>query len=133
MFLIVHQLKKEFAEIVGEYDLTEMEAKFLLHIGHGNSKISDLIRYFEKHKSTIRQKTKSLEEKGYIISDSDSEDKRERNLYFTQKGTDFFAEMKHLRAIHFKKVFKDFSKKELQMLEELLIKINVTSNDTCNL
>lgn len=128
MFIIVHHLKKEFAEMASKYNLTEMEAKFLIHIGYGHEKTSELIKYFEKHKSTIRQKTKSLEEKGYLKTVASLEDRREINLEFTSKGQSFFDKMSLLKKSHYEKVFKDFSKKEIDLLSDLLNKLEINKD-----
>ena len=112
MFMSVYQLKKDFKHFLSDYPLTEMEAKFIFYIGSGHSKTSELIERFRKHKSTIRQKTRSLEEKGYITVDSAEDDKRERVVLLTKKGASFYSKMKAVEKKYHARVFRDFSEKD---------------------
>jgi len=133
MFVIVHHLKKDFVNFVSQYDVTEMEAKFIFFIGDEHNKTADLIERFKKHKSTIRQKTRSLEKKGYITVQNSKEDKRERIVVLTKKGKEFYTEMKKIEKKYHNKVFKNFSKKDKDSLRELLQKLEITQNYDCDI
>ena len=52
-----------------------------------------MIDFFKKHKSTITQKTKSLEEKGFIIIEQGKEDRRERVIHLTKTGMSFYKKL----------------------------------------
>jgi len=131
MFVVVSQLRKDFKEFLAEYDLTEMEAKFILFIGDGYDQTSQLIERFKKHKSTIRQKTRSLEEKGYLNITSSPADKRERLVVLTKKGNTFYSEIKKAEKEYHAQVFKDFSVQDQKELLSLLEKIKITGNYDC--
>ncbi|MFT6361298.1 MAG: DNA-binding MarR family transcriptional regulator [Candidatus Paceibacteria bacterium] len=133
MFVIVHHLKKDFVQFVSQYDLTEMEAKFIFYIGDENNKTSALIERFKKHKSTIRQKTLALEKKGFIVVKASTEDKRERIIDLTKKGKDFYIEMKKIEKKYHNTVFKDFSEEDREGLMRLLQKLEITENYDCNI
>lgn len=125
MFVLVHHLKKGFQEFLSQGDLTEMEAKIIFFMEGTEVKTSEIIRHFKKHKSTITQKTKSLEEKGYVLFVSDAKDKRQRNIQLTQKGLEFRSNMKSLEEEYRNSVFKDFTKAEKKELLRLLEKIDI--------
>ena len=134
MFVLVAQLRRDFKEFLIDYDLTEMEAKFILFIGEGFNETAQLIERFKKHKSTIRQKTRSLEEKGYVTTTSGTVDKRERIVVLTDKGNSFYTEMKKAELEYHNQVFKNFSQKDQKELVKLLGKIEITQNydyDVC--
>lgn len=125
LFVIVYHLKKKFQDFIAEYDITEMEAKIIFFMDSDQCKTSDIINRFEKHKSTIRQKTRSLEEKGYITMDHADHDKRERIIHLTQKGKKFHALLKNIEKKYHKDVFKKFNKKQQQEFINLLEKIEI--------
>lgn len=125
MFGIVHALKKDFILFLTDYDLTEMEAKFIFFIKSDTVSVSDLIQHFKKHKSTIRQKTKSLEDKGYISVTESSHDKRERLIQLTQKGVDWLKAIKKTKEVYYKNIFKKFNALEKEQLVTLLSKLEI--------
>ena len=134
MYTIAYILKKGFTEFVSDYDLTEMEAKFLFRIGSKKQKTCDLIDFFQKHKSTIRQKTRALEEKGFITIECGKDDKRERLVNLTKKGEDFYSNIKDIKDQYHKNIFKKFTKDEEQELYILLNKLEITkenNHETC--
>ena len=129
MFTAVYILKKGFAEFVSEYDLTEMEAKFIFHMGGKKHKTCDLIDFFKKHKSTIRQKTRALEKKGFITIECGEEDKRERHINLTPKGEDFYKKIKNVQRKYYKDVFSKFTKEEENELHILLNKLEINKEN----
>ncbi len=129
IFVIVHNLKKNFKLFIQEYGLTLMEAKFIFYIGEGHQKTSDLICHFEKHKSTIRQKTKSLENKGYIVIENAPDDKRERVLSFTKKGKVFYERSRSLKKEYYANIFQKFNSQQEDKLFELLNMLTINERN----
>lgn len=130
--VIVYHLKKGFQDFITPYGLTEMEAKIIFFMDNGQCKTSELITRFEKHKSTIRQKTRSLEEKKYIIVKHAENDKRERIISLTKKGEDFYTNFKKIEREYSQKVLYKFNLQEKQTLIALLEKIEIEHHEnTC--
>jgi len=123
MYTSVHFLKKEFEIVIKDYDISEMEAKFLFHINEKENKTCDLIDFFRKHKSTITQKTKSLEEKGFLVIKNDINDRREKSVSLSEKGKKFHKEINILKEKYHKKIFKNFSIEDQNILYSLLGKL----------
>jgi DNA-binding MarR family transcriptional regulator len=122
-------LKKNFSHFVSQYNLSEMEAKFIFQIGSKNqyndNKTCDLIDFFKKHKSTITQKTKSLEEKGFIIIEQGKEDRRERVIHLTKTGMSFYKKLTKIMEDYNNKIFQKFTKQEEEQLRTLLKKLDI--------
>lgn len=130
IFSLAFKLKKNFSDIISKYNLTEIEAKFIYHIGDGErKKTCELIDYFKKHKSTVRQKTKSLERKGFIEIEKSQGDKRERIINLTKKGEEFFLKIKKIREKYSEIIFQNFSKEEEDYLYSLLKKIVIKKDN----
>jgi len=125
LFVIVYHLKKKFQEFIGEYNITEMEAKIIFSMETYQSKISDIIKRFEKHKSTITQKTRSLEEKGYVTMNYAKGDRRERVLTLTKKGKKFHTHIKDIEKKYHDDVFCKFTPQQKKEFIRLLNKIEV--------
>ena len=125
IFHISYILGLDFKNFAADFELSEMEAKFMFCIGDGNRKISDLICFFKKHKSTITQKINALEGKKYIKIENSSHDKRERKVTLTKKGELIHQKMLKVKGEYRKKVFKNLTKKDQNQLLELLEKINL--------
>lgn len=125
MFTLVHFLKKGFKKFLMTYDITEMEAKILLLAENNQIKTSNIINHFKKHKSTITQKTRALEHKGYIFIKNSPDDKRERIIHLTEKGIAFNADIKDAEREFHNNAFADFSGVEKKQLLNLLEKIDI--------
>lgn len=125
MFQLVYALKKDFNIFLSDYDVTEMEAKFIFFIKKDQVSVTDLINYFKKHKSTITQKTKSLCDKGYLQTDTSHKDKRERMFSLTQKGLDWVKMMKQAKKDYYSKIFKHITEKEKKQLLSLMGKLEI--------
>ena len=124
VFQTTHILKNDFKKFSNHLGLSEMEIKFLLSIGGGNNKISTLISFFNKHKSTITQKINSLEEKKYIVISSSEKDKRERIIALTAKGKHLYIKATAIKKEYIQKVFSTFTRKEKKQLLQLLEKLS---------
>jgi DNA-binding MarR family transcriptional regulator len=110
-----------------KFGLSEAEARFLfiIGLGGGERKISELIDFSGKHKSTVRQKLSLLEKKLLINVSSCSQDKREKNVSFTKKGEKLFQKILKINNSYQKKIFKKFTNKELETLLKLLNKLTL--------
>lgn len=129
MYTSVHFLKKEFNHVISNYNISEMEAKFLFHIGDEKEKTCDLINFFKKHKSTVTQKTKSLEQKGFLVAKSSTHDKREKVLALTEKGKEFYKKVDILKKKYHKEVFKNINTNEQKQLYLLLQKLDIINTE----
>lgn len=125
MFQLVYSLKKDFRIFLSDHDVTEMEAKFIFFIHKKTVSIPDLIDYFQKHKSTITQKTKSLLDKGYIQINPGDNDKRERLVSLSKKGLNWVNLMKKEKKQYYEKIFKNLTEKERNQLFSLMNKLEI--------
>ncbi len=125
IFSIAFSIKKDVRERVKAFGLSEAEARFLFFIGLGDGerKMEELLHFFQKHKSTVHQKITSLEKKGFIVSNSCIDDKREKSVAFTPQGKKLFHEILRVNTDYQKEVLKNLSQEERVRLLLLLEKM----------
>ncbi len=130
IFSLAFSIKKDVGEAVKTFGLSEAEARFLFFIGLGGGerKMEELLLFFQKHKSTVRQKITSLEAKKLIISSLCHDDKRTKKVSFTEKGKKLFQKILRVNTAYQKQVLQQLSQEEVQTLLSLLEKINVKKN-----
>lgn len=129
LFICTHLIRKEYDDFPILGNLTESEAKIIYKLGMGIDNLSDIIKYFKLHKSTIRQKTRSLEEKKLIKIIVDKDDMRQRKIKLTKKGEKIYQTILDFEEEIYQRIFKDFKKNEIKELKTLVEKINVNYND----
>ena len=124
ILLISYFLKKRRRKIY-KSSLSEEEAKCLLFLGMGNGekRISECIHFFQKHKSTVRQKLLSLEKERIISLKHCDGDKREKKIMLTNKGKKLFSEILERNKFFKQQVFQNFSESEKRNFVKLLAKI----------
>ncbi len=129
IFLKSFLIKKDVKKNVERFGLSETEVRFMFFIGLGNGerRINEFISFSGKHKSTVRQKLLSLEKNNFININICDEDKREKKVSFTKKGKNLFQKILNINNSYQEKVFKQFSKKEIEMLLSLLKKIHTNN------
>jgi len=124
ILLISYFLKKRRKKMY-KSSLSEEEAKCLLFLGMGNGekRISECIHFFQKHKSTVRQKLLSLEKKKIISLKHCDGDKREKKIMLTNKGKKLFSEILERNKFFKRQIFQNFSELEKRNFVKLLTKI----------
>lgn len=123
IFTLAYILRSDFRFFLRDFDISPIEAKFLLMIFRGFHSVPELSQHFRKHKSTIAQKIHGLHEKALIKTVVSKHDRREKKLFLTEKGKKMAQEISLLHEQYLDNSFQDFSKKELSQLKSLLDKI----------
>ncbi len=127
LFVQTYFLKKEIEERIKEIHLSETEARiiFFLGISGGVRKMSELRSFIQKHKSTLRQHVKKLEEKNIIYLEREVGDQREKKVFFTSYGKKFFRDILDFNREYQKSIFQDFSQKNLKTFLSFLKKMRI--------
>ncbi len=123
IFYLAYRIKKERKKMMQNFNLSEAEAQILFFLGlnHGEVENYKLVNFYQKHKSTIRQKLKTLEEKDLIIFEK-CNDERKKKIRLSQKGAKLFKKILSLNTEYQNSVLQKFSEKEKKTLIKLLDK-----------
>ncbi|MHB8063992.1 MAG: MarR family winged helix-turn-helix transcriptional regulator [Ruminiclostridium sp.] len=121
--------KKYFSEDL--VDLTVIEIKTLLVIGHGNEnkKMSDIANILGVTFGTPTVTMDRLIKKGYVIRTRDDSDRRQVFISLSDKGQEVFASIVVLRNVLAEKVFGVLSIEERNALIKLLSTLNSHFDD----
>jgi len=121
--------KKYFSENLG--DLTVIEIKTLLVIGHGNEnkKMSDIANSLGVTFGTPTVTIDRLIKKGYVFRRHDDLDRRQVFISLSDKGQDIYASIVVLRNVLAEKVFGILNFEERNSLIKILSALNSHFDD----
>lgn len=87
-----------------------------------------IVCFMNIDKCTIARRTKRLEELGYIRREVDANDRRQNNLYITEKGEEILPKIKKYLESWSNSILKDLTEDEERTLVSLLDRVV----DTCS-
>ena len=127
---IAFLIQKQVKPASKQFGLTEMEAQFLVFLGIQKKEIPirQFVCFFHKHKSTVRQKLKPLEKKGFIKLSIPDDDKREKRVSLTKKGREVFQKIAKEKRRYRSVLFQNFSEDDFTQLLQLLEKLQFNDN-----
>lgn len=115
---------KFMGESLREYGLSGAMYMILLHVGfHPGATQDSIATHMYIDKSNVTRRIKQLEELGYIRREVDLSDRRQNNLYLTDKGEDMLPIIKKYLSQWGESVSSQLSEDELDTLLSLLTKI----------
>ncbi len=80
-------IQQELKNVVISFDISVGEEPYYMALTQNNGLTQDeLTKIVKVDKAATARIVKSLEEKGYIIRETDPKDKRNKKLYLTEKG-----------------------------------------------
>ncbi len=125
-------LNRELGLVSKRFKLRETEARYLILIGSRSSctswvPIQDLTCFFAKHKSTIRQKLRWLEERGYVEFQKGKRDQRRKFVRLTESGCKLFHRLKREKEGVRRRLFQELRLKELKECIHVFEKLYVRS------
>jgi DNA-binding MarR family transcriptional regulator len=84
----LNRMRKRFMnEHLKEYGISGSQYMFIIALNKNPGSSQDyLAEHYYKDKGLVARSTKRLEELGYITRETDPNDKRQNNLYLTEKG-----------------------------------------------
>ncbi len=100
------------------------EARLLMLLSEeSNISQKELAQKMETSPACVGVTLKKIEEKGYIVRESDEKDSRANKINFTEKGHDGVENLHEIFQGLDKKTFENFSKQEIDTLEKLIDKL----------
>lgn len=88
-----------------------------------NPTLTGLARELNLTKPTVTVLVDRLAEKGYVTRVRSDEDRRVMYLHIARKGTRFNNMLENVREIMAEKIISGLARKEVEILNELLLKI----------
>lgn len=108
-----------------KYNVTFSDMSFLLKLNeNGKMTQRELAESKNLNTATITRALDRLEKKGFVKRENDSNDKRKKNIFLTQKGKEIVSEILIKHEIFKMEIFKDFSRKEYLELVKYLNKLS---------
>ena len=129
MFLLRHinyTIKTGIDAKFKSYDLTFSQSQLIFHIFRNNGCISqkELQEKLKVSHPTVVGLVQRLEKNGFVKTEKDENDKRNKIIYTTELTEQLHKELKKQHDENNKKLMKSFSKEEMIELERLLNKMN---------
>lgn len=108
-----------------KYDLTQMEYSILMFL-YNNPKYAtaaDIVKIRKSTKSHVSVSLKHLEEKGLITRIQSTENKKHVEIILREGASPIIEEGLQAQKVFGKVVFKGFSKEEIEMCNEMFLRI----------
>lgn len=130
------QIKKRFDEDLQEYDLTLSQSRVLFFLGfrkEEKTSLKDIEEHLQVTHPTVVGIVKRLEEKGFVITESDSVDRRVKLVFITEKTKGMIQNIDKRGKMMDKKLLKGFSDQEIRELRRMLsiIEHNLEEDTIC--
>jgi len=121
---LIHEcIEKKANHTLKAFDLTLSQARILFYLhDHQDAQTSqkDLEDFFEVTHPTIIGILNRLERKGFIRSESNSKDKRVKNIFLTDQGGQIFCSMDHFRETTEENMLRDLTNDQIKELQSTL-------------
>lgn len=117
------KIKKEIDKSLMEYDLTTSQSRVLFFIhfrGEDKTSMKDIEEHMKVTHPTVIGIVKRLEEKGFVTTASDPEDRRVKLVAITQKTTKMMKKLDQGRRKMDEKLLKGFTEQETKELRRML-------------
>lgn len=117
------QIKKGIDKNLMEYDLTTSQSRVLFFIhfrGEDKTSMKDIEEHMKVTHPTVIGIVKRLEEKGFVTTASDPEDRRVKLVAITQKTTKMIKKLEQGKRKMDEKLLKGFTEQETKELRRLL-------------
>ncbi len=117
------QIKKGIDKALLEYDLTTSQSRVLFFIhfrGENKTSMKDIEEHMKVTHPTVIGIVKRLEEKGFVTTASDPEDRRVKLVAITQKTTKMIKKLDQGRRKMDEKLLKGFTEQESKELRRML-------------
>lgn len=130
------QIKKRFDKDLQEYDLTLSQSRVLFFLGfrkEEKTSLKDIEEHLQVTHPTVVGIVKRLEEKGFVITESDSADRRVKLVFITEKTKGMIQDIDKRGKMMDKKLLKGFSDQEIRELRRMLsiIEHNLEEDTIC--
>ena len=130
------QIKKRFDKDLQEYDLTLSQSRVLFFLGfreEEKTSLKDIEEHLRVTHPTVVGIVKRLEEKGFVITESDSADRRVKLVFITEKTKGMIQNIDKRGKMMDKKLLKGFSDQEIRELRRMLsiIEHNLEEDTIC--
>lgn len=130
------QIKKRFDKDLQEYDLTLSQSRVLFFLGfrkEEKTSLKDIEEHLQVTHPTVVGIVKRLEEKGFVITESDSADRRVKLVFITEKTKGMIQNIDKRGKMMDKKLLKGFSDQEIRELRRMLsiIEHNLEEDTIC--
>lgn len=130
------QIKKRFDKDLQEYDLTLSQSRVLFFLGfreEEKTSLKDIEEHLQVTHPTVVGIVKRLEEKGFVITEPDSADRRVKLVFITEKTKGMIQNIDKRGKIMDKKLLKGFSDQEIRELRRMLsiIEHNLEEDTIC--
>ncbi|MDE6744581.1 MAG: MarR family transcriptional regulator [Lachnospiraceae bacterium] len=117
------QIKKGIDKALMEYDLTTSQSRVLFFIyfrEKDKTSMKDIEEHLKVTHPTVIGIVKRLEEKGFVTTASDPEDRRVKLVTITQKTTKMIKKLDQGRRKMDEKLLKGFTEQETKELRRML-------------
>lgn len=118
-------LYHDFIDAVGDLDITQRQSAVLILIAtnRGASQVA-LAEFLGINRATMISMIDRLEARGLVERRSMDGDRRLRGIFLTSKGRETYAELRKRISQHERRMFKDFSSRELKQFTEYLSRVH---------
>lgn len=116
-------IKKEIDKNLIKYDLTTSQSRVLFFIyfrGDDKTSMKDIEEHMKVTHPTVIGIVKRLEEKGFVATASDPEDRRVKLVIITQKTTKMIKKLDQGKRRMDEKLLKGFTEQEAKELRRML-------------
>ncbi|MDE6714356.1 MAG: MarR family transcriptional regulator [Lachnospiraceae bacterium] len=117
------QIKKGIDKALIEYDLTTSQSRVLFFVyfrGEDKTSMKDIEEHLKVTHPTVIGIVKRLEEKGFVTTSSDPEDRRVKLVTITQKTTKMIKKLDQGKRKMDEKLLKGFTEQETKELRRML-------------
>jgi len=102
-------------------DFSFSDCIFLINIGEQPGISQDEIsRNLAIDKAAITRSVKTMEKKGYLLTKKNVNDKRVKELYLTESGTQAFHDLANLQHVWLEQIFGDLNPEQIDNLADML-------------
>lgn len=125
-------IKKGLDKKLMEYDLTTSQSRVLFFIyfrGEGKTSMKDIEEHMKVTHPTVIGIVKRLEEKGYVTTAPDPEDRRVKLTTITEKTTKMIKKLDRGKRKMDEKLLKGFTERETKELRRMLSMIEDNLRD----
>ena len=121
----LHRSRSKFmGERLREHGFSGAMYMILLHVDrHPGASQDSIANHMYIDKCNVARRTKKLEELGYIRRETDQADRRQNNLYLTDKGRELVPVIRSYLAQWGRTITEDLTSQECATLLELLTKM----------
>lgn len=116
-------IKKEIDKNLIKYDLTTSQSRVLFFVyfrGDDKTSMKDIEEHMKVTHPTVIGIVKRLEEKGFVATASDPEDRRVKLVIITQKTTKMIKKLDQGKRRMDEKLLKGFTEQEAKELRRML-------------